>query len=221
MEVQEFTLRDRLGPLTFKGRILADARYGRLDKPRWTDMALYEITDPHSTQRSVKDIERELIKDLSQEDVFRELPRTRRTALFDSMMPHIIPRIVEEQPVYHYVLAYVARSFVYHRADGPCVRDRHRITRVRDVRFTDDDHRWHNLFPCNRCHPEDLEDMNGSDRIAEEKDKHHFDLCTDASDVIARLYRRNGTISDLAAKLLYEARENDPAIARAFKNRRI
>lgn len=167
-EVQEFTVRDRLGDLTVKGRMLADCRYGRMDKPRWTDMALYQVVDPDSE--------------------------------------------------YRYALEYVARSFVYHRADGPCARKGHRITTVSEVRASE--HRWRWLFPCRKpgCRPGELESMNDNDRIAEEKDNPHLYVCRDAPDILKRLYQHSGEISELAVKLLTQAAQKDPAIARAWRN---
>lgn len=167
-EVQEFTVRDRLGELTLRGIMLADARYGRSDRPRWTDMALYQVTDPASEFR--------------------------------------------------YVLEIVARSFVYHRFGGSCVRAGHRINTVADVR--ESEHRWKWLVPCRRCKPPELEAMRLSDRIAEEKDKHQLYMCTDAEDILTRLYREKGEISELAAKLLIEATGRDPELEMAWRETR-
>lgn len=218
-EVQEFTVRDRLGPVKFTGRILADCRYGRMDKPRWTDMALYEITDPQRTMRSVEEIETELAQDLTKEPPFQELPEEQADALIGSMMPHIIPRIMNEQRPYRYVLEYIARSYVYHRADGPCARAHHRWTTVGHIKVSN--HRWRNLFPCTRCKPEDLEDLDDNVRIAEEQEKSHPFVCTDAVDIVNHLYRKNGEITQLAAKVLIQAAGRDPEIRRAMKNRRL
>lgn len=46
METREFIVHDRVGQFAFKGRILSDCRYGaNTRKPRWTDMALYQVDD--------------------------------------------------------------------------------------------------------------------------------------------------------------------------------
>lgn len=218
MQIEEFTVRDRLGPVVFKGQILADCRFAQSDKPRWTDMVLYGISDPASTRRSAQVIEQELIRDLSRLDPLREMPRGRRTDFLNSLMPHIVPRLVDEQPVYQYVLSFIARSAMYHLASSDCVRDRHRISTAAQVRAENPE--WRGMWPCRRCRPDDLHRLSPGVRIAEEKDKHHLYLCTDASDVLSRLYRRNGEISELAVELLTKAAATDPAIARAFSSTR-
>lgn len=220
MQIEEFTVRDRLGPVVFKGQILADCRFAESDKPRWTDMVLYGVSDPASTRRPAQVIEQELIRDLSREDLFREMPRGRRIDLLNSLMKHVVPRLVDEQPVYQYVLAFIARSSVYHLLSSDCVRDRHQINTVEQIRASNPG--WRDLYPCRRCRPADLQRLSPGVQVAEEKDKHHLYLCTDASDVLSRLYRRNGEISELAVELLTEAATSDPAIARAFSsNRRV
>lgn len=167
-DVQEFTVRDQLGELTLRGRILADCRWGRSDKPRWTDMVLYGVVDPESE--------------------------------------------------FKYALETIARSFVYHRVGGPCVRAGHPIRMIDEVKQSE--HRWRWLVPCTRhgCRPPDLEKMRPSDRIAEEKDRHHLYLCKDPKDILRRLYKEKGEISGLAAKLLHMAAENDPEIATAWRD---
>lgn len=57
MEVKEFTVRDRLPrPITFRGLLLADCRYGSDVKLRWTDMALYRILGSRSDFRYALEI---------------------------------------------------------------------------------------------------------------------------------------------------------------------
>lgn len=221
-EIQEFTVRDRLGPVTVSGRILADCRYGRLDKPRWTDMALYEIVASDSALRSTDEftegLRRQLLREMENEEAILALPSTTRAAV-NGVVTRTLRHMTVAPPVYRYVLEFVARSFVYHRVDGPCVKSSHQITKVGDVR--ESEHRWNNLMPCPKrgCRPPDLEDMSDSDQIAEEKDKHHIYLCTDAPEIIKKLYQHSREISGLAAKLVTEASEKDDRIAQAWRNK--
>jgi hypothetical protein len=164
-EIQEFTVHDRLGPLTLKGKALAVFMEGRDDKPRWTDMALY--------------------------------------------------RIIDTDTPYRYGLEITARSYVYHRPSARCAKPHHKRTTVGDVRQSDN--RWRNLFPCERCNPPELERMNDINRISEERDDPHFYVCIDPADIIAKLYQRNGEISEMAAKLLRKAAHEEPEIAKAWK----
>jgi hypothetical protein len=222
-DVHEFTVRDRLGPVKVTGRILADRRFDRLSKPRWTDMALYEVVasdrSPRSTDAFTEGLIRQLTRELSGEKLILSLPEAAQGALNDTVA-RTLRRMAPAPPVYQYLLEFVARSVVYHRIGGPCVKSSHRITKVGDVR--DDEYRWGNLSPCDRrgCYPPDLKDMSDSDQIAEEKDNHHLYLCTSAPDIIKKLYDRNREISGLAAEVLVEAGGKDPRIAQAWRSKR-
>lgn len=167
LELKEFTVHDRLPrPITFRGLLLADCRFGSDIKLRWTDMALYRVWGRRSEFR--------------------------------------------------YALEIIARSVVYHRADGPCAKpDRHRISTIADVRKSKQ--RWDTLMPCDKsgCAPADLEKLSDTDKIAEEVEEPHTYLCVYAVDIIDRLYTHSGEISELAANMLEKAAQNDPYIARA------
>lgn len=192
MENKEFTVHDRLGPLAIRGVLLSDQRFGSDRKPRWTDMALYRVTKTE-----------------------RDSSRTARSGGRDQ------PFLLEEkrsERSFRYALEIIARSWVYHHATGPCVRERHTIVAVGDVR--DSSGRWRNLFPCDKCKPEDLEEMSDDQFIAEENADTHLYLCYDAQSLLRRIYRHSGEISVLAAKLLAEAAQNDPAVAVAWKAKR-
>lgn len=168
-EVQEFTVRDRLGPLMLRGRVLADCRWGgNPSKARWTDMALYEIVDDESPHR--------------------------------------------------YALEIIARSFVYHRFNSSCVRKKHRLVTVGEI--AESEHRWEFLVPCPKrsCNPPDLNQMRDSERVAEELDEPRLYVCTDAKDILRKLYSHSGEISELAEKMLVQASRQDPDIARAWRN---
>lgn len=172
LEVKEFEVRDRMGPLTLRGKLLADCRYGSESKLRWTDMALYKVVDRSSR--------------------------------------------------YQYALEIIARSFVYHRANGPCLRKKHRITSIVMLRARAGENRWKALYPCTRsgCAPGDLEDLDDDYRIAEEQPDTHLYLCTRPADILDRLYRHSGHISELAAELLHKAAKEDPGIEMAWKKTR-
>lgn len=123
-------------------------------------------------------------------------------------------KITTEESEYRYVLEIIAKSYLYHRMDGPCVRSRHRTSRVADIRANG--HRWENLRPCPRCAPGELEDMQDSDTVSEETDDRTILPCTSPSDIIKKLYQRNGEISEVAAECLQQAAKEDPEIATAW-----
>lgn len=131
-------------------------------------------------------------------------------------------KVVDRRSRYQYALEIIARSFVYHRADGPCVRKKHRIISIKELRDEASGGRWKYLYPCKRsdCAPADIEHMNGTDRIAEEQPDTHLYLCTRAADILARLYQHSGHISELAAQLLRTAAKEDPSIELAWKRMR-
>jgi hypothetical protein len=165
MRKRQFTVRDRLGPIKFVGQQLAYCKWGRDEgKLRWTDMALYKIT--------------------------------------------------EKESEYSYVLEVIAKSYVYHKTKGPCVRSRHRISRIQDIRSSG--HRWRNLYPCPICEPGELEDLKDDDTVSEEQDDRTVYVCKDPADIVRRLYQRSGEISELAAECLQQAAKVDPEIATAW-----
>lgn len=204
-EIKEFTVRDRLGPLTLKGQILADFRYGREDKPRWTDMALYRIVPSGEALRAAEALE---------EHVLRELTPTEREAV-DPVLPRLLRLLEERQPTYQYAVEIIARSYVYHRAKGPCAKTRHRVTTVGNVR--QNNHRWRNLVECPKCKPDDLEYMPADAQIAEESEEAFVYLCANAHEIAAKLYHRNGEISAMAAKMVRAASKRDQGIAQMMR----
>jgi hypothetical protein len=208
VELKEFTMSDRLGPLVVKGEILADYRHGTENKPRWTDMALYKIVDSGASPRPSTVIT-ELVK--------KGMSNAQRASLA-GFMPRLVALVYDAQPSYQYAVEIIARSYVYHWVDGPCVKDRHLINTVSHVR--ESNHRWRYLSPCTRCKPVDLEEMALDTRIAEEASESHVVLCTSASDVVNRLYQRNGEISVMAAKMLRAAARHDPEIANVIHSTR-
>lgn len=131
-------------------------------------------------------------------------------------------RVRDRNSRWQYALEIIAQTCVYHRADGPCVRKRHRVLTVDELRTAVDTQRWKYLFPCERtgCAPADLEDMDGATRVAEERPDPHLYLCTKPSDILARIYQHSGQISELAAELLHKAAREDPSIAMAWKKMR-
>lgn len=129
-------------------------------------------------------------------------------------------RIIGRRSGFRYALEITGRSVVYHRADGPCAQpERHRITTIADVRQSQP--RWDTLFPCDRdgCRPGDLEELADTDKIAEEVEEPNVYLCEYAVQIIDKLYRHNGEISELAAKMLEKAAQNDSHVDRARKLR--
>lgn len=211
MDIREFTVRDRLGTIVVTGSLLADRRFGSEFKPRWTDMALYKVeeTSGHlqvdaqcggcSPARRIQVDQRTLA----------EAP-----ILCGSCDKPFAPRARQQDKPFRYLLEITARSWVYHKVPGKCVRPKHRIITVAEAYKSKS--RWDNLVACNRCRPADVQDMQDDDRIAEEVEDPHIYLCADAPAILRRLYRRNGEISELAVKLLREAAIADPDIAAAW-----
>lgn len=202
-EVKEFVMNDRLGELVVKGQLIADYRLGSMSKPRWTDMALYRIADEEPLRTE------EVIKQL----VVDRMNNTQRAALA-GYLPRLTALVFDAQPTYRYALEIIARSYVYHRLDSDCVSKRHGISTVGDIK--ESNHRWRHLFPCERCKPSDLEHMMPTDRVAEERSDARVSLCATASDIVDRLYQRNGEISVMAAKLIKTAAHRDPDIAKVL-----
>lgn len=216
MANREFTVHDRLGPLTVTGQLLSDQRYGgSFNTPRWTDMALYGIVETLQNRRVTVSCQgcapaRSLL--------------VSESALLDAPVvcgrcekPFILDGSQDDKP-FRYVLEIIARSWVYHDVNSACRKSRHKIQTVSDVYESVE--RWRNLVPCNRCNPPDLQDMQDGDRIAQERHDTHLYLCSDADAIIQRLYHRSGEISVLAAKLLRAAAREDPSIALAWKRLR-
>lgn len=214
-------MRDRLGtPIRFTGELLADKRWedaGR--KLRWTDMALYAVHSmAHDQQLSVMTV-------CEGCRPARTLPVEQRILDEGSILcgrcgkPFVPAEVQEAEPI-RYVLQIIARSCVYHRVGSPCVRSRHQLKTVAEIE--QNGQRWWELKPCQEdgCKPPLLEEMAPQDRIAEEQDDPRFYLCKNAADVLNKLYRRNGEITSLAAKLLKDAARGDPDIAYAMQDRR-
>lgn len=209
MENKELTVHDRLGPLTVTGKLLVDQRFGSDRKPRWTDMALYQIVETNRDRRVTLSCEgcappRALVTNAI---TFAEAPiicgRCRK--------PFTPERHQQERP-FRYALEIIARSWVYHDVNGPCIKPKHLITTVGKVKESPGG-RWRNLLPCTRCHPADLEKLRESDRIGEERADTHVYLCSDAKAIVSRLYRHSGELSQMASRMLREAARKDPDIA--------
>jgi len=192
MEEKEFIVHDRVGPVILRGFLLSDRRFGSERKPRWTDMALYRLT------RTERDYSRTVRSGGPDQPLFLEPQRNERS--------------------FRYALEIVARSWVYHDTDSPCVKERHTISSVAEVRASAG--RWRNLLPCEKCKPAEPEDMRDDQFIAEETPDPHLYLCLDVQSILRRIYRHSGEISVLAAKLLADAALADPAIAAALKTKR-
>jgi hypothetical protein len=215
MENKEFTVHDRLGPFTVTGVLLVDQRFGSDRKPRWTDMALYQIVETVHDWRLTLSCggcspPRTL---LASEDTLTE-----GQIICAACAKPFAPDERQQDKPFRYALEIIARSWVYHRADGPCVRRRHMINAVGSVQRNPT--RWRNLYPCPTCKPLDLEEMRADERIAEERSDTHVYLCSDAAAIVSRLYRHSGEISQMAARMLREAARKDPDIAMAWKGPR-
>lgn len=215
MDFKEFTVQDRLGPLTVRGELLADRRFGADRKPRWTDLALYQVTTTVQDWRVTVACEgcqpaRTLVVNAG---TLSEAP-----IICGQCDKPFTPDERQREKPFRYALEIIARSWVYHRVPGPCVKKRHMITTVGEVEKSNE--RWRNLLACRTCTPVDLVDMNDNDRIAEERQDSHVYLCSDAITIVNRLYRHSGEISPLAAGLLREAAMKDPEIAAAVKSTR-
>lgn len=132
----------------------------------------------------------------------------------------VLYRVVDKRSPYQYALQMIARSRVYHRFGGPCVKKHHRIRTVESVRKEPE--RWKGLSACwnNGCKPPELDLMNSDDVIAEERDEPHLLLCSNASDILDKLYHHKGEIGILAGSVLREAAKVDPFIAQAWKHTR-
>lgn len=212
---KEFTVQDRLGTVIVTGRLLADQRFGSSGKPRWTDMALYRVTGTLHDWRLMLSCggcspPRMLVTSL---ETLSQAPIT-----CGACEKPFAPDKDQTDKPFQYALEYLARSWVYHRATGSCAKSKHRFRTVGQVKQSDV--RWENLIPCNRCNPEDLEYLSDDERIAEEREETYVYLCSDAADIIKRLYYRSGEISKLAVGLLHEAARNDRDIASALHGQR-
>jgi hypothetical protein len=217
--IKEFVVHDRLGELRVTGELLSEQRFGGDGtKLRWTDMALYAVTETVHDGRLAVTVECEGCVPSRVFTLGAEFYDQGAILCGLCGKPFIPSEQQADQPI-RYALEVVARSVVYHRVGGPCVRKRHMITTVGDVKRSD--YRWDNLTACDKpgCRPPDLEDMRDNEKIAEERTDPHVYACTDAASVITRLYRR-GEISGLAAKLLRESARKDPDIAKAMRNPR-
>lgn len=214
MDTKEFTVHDRLGPVVVRGTLLADKRFGSDRKPRWTDLALYQIVETLRTWRVTARCQ------CSPPRILQTFPQTIEDApiLCGRCEKPFTVETDRREKVFRYALEVTARSWVYHRRDSACVKPRHKITTIAELKKSDG--RWNNLFPCNRCKPFDIEDMNDTDEIAEERPDERIYLCTDGPDVVKRLYHHSSEISVLAARLLREAAVVDPEIERAITGSR-
>lgn len=215
MENKEFTVHDRLGPVTVTGELLSDQRFGSDRKPRWTDLALYRVVETvHDWRLSLS------CGGCSPPRMVLTSPDTLGEAqiICSECTKPFAPDGRQQDKPFRYALEIIARSWVYHRSPGPCVKRRHKITTVGDVRKSEG--RWDNLFPCRVCKPLDLEDMRPDERIAEERSDTHVYLCSDAAAIVNRMYRHSGEISGMATRLMLEAAKKDPDIAMAWKRPR-
>ena len=207
MENKEFTVTDRLGELTITGQLLSDQRFGSDRSPRWTDLALYRIVEIQRDAwftarcRGCKPRRAILISTASLDG--------------DPIFCDVCKKLIDlpEDP-FTYALEIIARSWVYHKFGGPCVKRKHQISVVQDVKRSGT--RWRYLVPCTRCKPGELEHLRPGDRIAEERSDPHIYVCSNADMIVRRLYHHSGEISMLAAKLLREAAREDPDIAKAL-----
>lgn len=215
MERKEFTVHDRLGPLTLTGVLLSDQRFGSDRKPRWTDMALYEVVETEREQwltaRCTGCTPKRVL--LANTETVNGAP----VICGQCDQPFIPERTQNERP-FRYALEIIARSWVYHRMGSSCVKPKHKISKVAEIWKSEG--RWRNLMPCERCKPSDLKEMRDEERIAEERSDTHVYLCSDARSVVRRLYRHSGEISLLAARLLRDAAHQNADIASAIKGPR-
>lgn len=214
MNNKEFSVHDRLGPLTVTGSLLVDQRFGSDRKPRWTDMALYRIVETdHDARLTIS------CGGCNPPRVLLASPDALAAPIVcGNCEKPFAPDMRQQDKPFRYALEIIARSWVYHRVDGPCVKRRHKISTVGEV--WDSNARWRNLLPCTRCKPDDLKSMRDDERIAEERQDPHVYLCSDASAIVKRLYHHSGEISEMAAKMLREAARLDPDIARAWRGSR-
>jgi hypothetical protein len=219
LDNSEFTLHDRAGaPLRFKGQLLSDMRWGSGPKPRWTDMALYAVSSMAHDRTLRVAVECEgctprrtlMIEQRSLDE--GDILCGRCGKLF-------IPSETQRDEQVRYALQITARSRMYHAVNSPCVRSKHRKRTIASLKG--DPERLRMLSPCPEtgCRPPPLDRMGPQERIAEERDDPQLYLCVSAADVISKLYRRNGEITVLAAKLLREAAIKDPDIALAMISR--
>lgn len=219
MEAQEFTVRDRLGPLRFRGQVLSDKRWDAGGKLRWTDMALYAVEGMAHDRLLRVTVEcggcRPARSFQTEQKIFDE------GAIICGLCGEVFSwaEHQEEEPI-RYALEITARSRVYHRVGSSCVRSKHRVWTAADI--ARDPIRLKELSPCpeSGCRPAPLGQMRPNDRVAEERDSHQIYLFTNAAAIINKLYRRNGEITNLAAKLLKEAAVKDADIAAAMTDRR-
>lgn len=217
MENKEFTVHDRLGPLSFKGSLLSDKRWSLTRLVRWTDMALYAVESMAHDRYLGTTLQCEGCQPPRVLQVGQETLDEGAIHCGICAKAFIIADEQQEQPM-RYALEITARSRVYHRTGSACVRSKHWVRPVREVE--QNRARWGELAPCRDCKPARLAQMRPDEYIAEERDEPRIYLCTSAAAVINKLYRRNGEITELAAKLLKDAAVIDPDIAEAIDSRR-
>ena len=95
-----------------------------------------------------------------------------------------IYEVIDRSSHWKYAIQVIAKSYVYHRVDSPCVSERHRIATIKHIRSSD--HRWKNLYPCWKkdCTPPDLEHMTDDAQVAEEREEPSLYLCTNPADIL-------------------------------------
>lgn len=217
MESKELTVHDRLGPIRFKGSLLSDKRWTLSRQVRWTDMALYAVDSMAHDSHLRTTLECEGCQPARLLLVGPETIDEGAILCGICAKPFVIAERQEEQPI-RYALEITARSRVYHQLGSRCVRSKHRIRKVKEVE--QDTARWGELVPCRDCRPSRLSQLGPDQYIAEERDEPQIYLCISAAAVINKLYRRNGEITELAAKLLKDAAVKDLDIAEAIDSRR-
>jgi len=108
-----------------------------------------------------------------------------------------------------YVIYRIGRSVLFHRHDGVCNTGVAR--QVKDLELDDEI-----AVPCSKCRPGELDDLEDTDVVDEELDKHAVTVC-DADDVYRQLLlkRRDDTtfMSQPARRALEMAVLADPHLA--------
>lgn len=112
-----------------------------------------------------------------------------------------------------YVLSVLGCSVVYHEPHSDC--NSGVTTKIADL----DDDRYDELVPCQRCNPDDLDDIPEERSVDVEQVRPTVHVCATAADLIAKLRdpkSPSGAISGLGQRLLGNAVRLDEELKRAM-----
>lgn len=127
-------------------------------------------------------------------------------------------RVLQEGSEYTYVVQVVGRSVVYHKVGGSCRGGMRRMVGV----LKQNNERFNALRICDRCDPDDLDEMRDTDTVNVEEDLPTLYKCKGAKEVVDVLYSRiiKEKRAGLSMKLLQAAADADPEISAQVRRMR-